>query len=187
MAIGSVLTFWGVAILLIIVPGADRAFTIGAALRRRPVAAAVGGLVISYTAMTAVAAGIGAQLADTSSVLTTLTVVGGGRLPHLARRQDAGQTQRRGHLDSAGRSDAPLAGQRCSGVSASAASIPRAYCFLSPCCRNLPTAVGVVPDGAACSPRPALHHDLRHLLRRHRSVGPHDLRRATQGAGGIVL
>lgn len=78
MAVGSVLTFWAVAILLIIVPGADWAFTIGAAVRGRPVTAAVGGLVIGYTAMTAiVAAGIGAVLAATPSVLRTLTVAGG--------------------------------------------------------------------------------------------------------------
>jgi len=81
MPVGSVLTFWAVAILLIIVPGADWAFTIGAAVRGRPVAAATGGLIIGYTAMTAVvSAGIGALLAGTPAVLSTLTVVGGAYL-----------------------------------------------------------------------------------------------------------
>nr|WP_240956570.1 LysE family translocator [Micromonospora sp. HNM0581] len=70
--------------MLIIVPGADWAFTIGAAVRGRPVAAAVGGLVIGYTAMTAVvAAGIGTLLAGTPAVLTTLTVLGGAYLVWL--------------------------------------------------------------------------------------------------------
>jgi threonine/homoserine/homoserine lactone efflux protein len=97
MAVGSVLTFWAVAILLIIVPGADWAFTIGAAVRGRPVASAVGGLVIGYTAMTAVvAAGIGALLASTPTVLSALTVVGGAYLIWLGvktlRKPPAGFT-----------------------------------------------------------------------------------------------
>ena len=47
-------------------------------------AAAVGGLVIGYTAMTAVvAAGIGALLAGVPAVLRTLTVVGGAYLVWL--------------------------------------------------------------------------------------------------------
>jgi threonine/homoserine/homoserine lactone efflux protein len=87
MPVGSVLTFWAVAILLIIVPGADWAFTIGVALRRGPVAAAVSGLVIGYTAMTAVvAAGLGTLLASTPAVMTTLTVVGGSYLVWLGVR-----------------------------------------------------------------------------------------------------
>lgn len=81
MAFVSVLTFWAVAILLIVVPGADWAFTIGTAVRGRPVAAAVGGLVVGYTAMTAVvAAGLGALLAGTPAVLGSLTLAGGAYL-----------------------------------------------------------------------------------------------------------
>jgi threonine/homoserine/homoserine lactone efflux protein len=84
MAVGSVLAFWAVAILLIVVPGADWAFTIGAAVRGHRVAAAVGGLVIGYTAMTAiVATGVGALLAGAPVALGTLTVVGGGYLVWL--------------------------------------------------------------------------------------------------------
>jgi threonine/homoserine/homoserine lactone efflux protein len=61
MATGSLLAFWAVAFLLIAVPGADWAFTIGAGLRGRSVVPAVAGLVLGYTGMTlVVAAGVGA-------------------------------------------------------------------------------------------------------------------------------
>ncbi|MEV4129165.1 LysE family translocator [Nocardia sp. NPDC049707] len=81
MAVGSVLAFWGVATLLIVVPGADWAFMIGAVVRDRPMAAAVGGITIGYTAMTAVvAAGIGALLAGTPAFLRTLTLIGSAYL-----------------------------------------------------------------------------------------------------------
>ena len=61
MAIGSIFAFWAVALLLIVVPGADWAFTISAGLRGRSVVPAVGGLVIGYSAITlVVAAGVGA-------------------------------------------------------------------------------------------------------------------------------
>src|SRR5258706_4400797 len=56
MATNSVLAFWAVALLLIVVPGADWAFTIGAALHGRSVAPALGGLVVGYAAMTLLAA-----------------------------------------------------------------------------------------------------------------------------------
>ena len=78
MATGSLLAFWGVAFLLIAVPGADWAFTIGAGLRGRSVVPAVGGLVVGYTGMTlVVAAGVGALVAGSPPALTALTVVGG--------------------------------------------------------------------------------------------------------------
>jgi threonine/homoserine/homoserine lactone efflux protein len=84
MAAGSVLAFWAVAILLIVVPGADWAFTIGAAVRGRLVAPAVGGLAIGYTTTTAaVTAGIGALVAGAPTALTALTVVGGAYLVWL--------------------------------------------------------------------------------------------------------
>ncbi|WBB69960.1 LysE family translocator [Micromonospora sp. WMMD812] len=74
----SVLAFWAVALLLIVIPGADWAFTLGTALRGGPVAAAVGGLVLGYTAMTlVVAAGTGALVAGTPLAMTVLTVAGG--------------------------------------------------------------------------------------------------------------
>jgi threonine/homoserine/homoserine lactone efflux protein len=78
MAAGSVLTFWAVAFLLIVVPGADWAFTISAGLRGRSVYPAVSGLVVGYAAITLiVAAGVGALVAGSPAVLTGLTLVGG--------------------------------------------------------------------------------------------------------------
>ncbi len=81
MAVNSIVAFWLVALLLIVVPGADWAFTISAGLRGRSVVPAVGGLVIGYAAVTiVVAAGVGALVAGSPAALTGLTVVGGGYL-----------------------------------------------------------------------------------------------------------
>jgi threonine/homoserine/homoserine lactone efflux protein len=78
VAAGSVLAFWLVALLLIVVPGADWAFTISAGLRGHSVVPAVGGLVAGYAAVTAVvAAGVGALVAGSPAILTGLTIVGG--------------------------------------------------------------------------------------------------------------
>jgi threonine/homoserine/homoserine lactone efflux protein len=78
MAASSILAFWVVALLLIVVPGADWAFTISAGLRGRSVVPAVGGLVLGYGAVTlVVAAGVGALVASSPAILTGLTVVGG--------------------------------------------------------------------------------------------------------------
>jgi threonine/homoserine/homoserine lactone efflux protein len=78
MAVGSIAAFWAVALLLIVVPGADWAFTIDASLRGHPALAAVSGLVLGYAAVTiVVAAGVGALAAGTPAVLTALTIVGG--------------------------------------------------------------------------------------------------------------
>ncbi|WP_433419496.1 LysE family translocator [Microtetraspora malaysiensis] len=81
MPVSSVFAFWGVALLLIVVPGADWAFTLGAGLRGRSVVPAVGGLVLGYAAITlVVAAGLGAFVAENPRALTVLTVLGGGYL-----------------------------------------------------------------------------------------------------------
>jgi threonine/homoserine/homoserine lactone efflux protein len=81
MPAGSILAFWGVALLLIGVPGADWAFTLSVGLRGRSVAAAVGGLVLGYGVMTVVvAAGVGALVAHNPGALTGLTVAGGSYL-----------------------------------------------------------------------------------------------------------
>lgn len=78
MAASSVLAFWAVALLLIVVPGADWAFTLSAGLRGRSVLPAVSGLVIGYAAITIViAAGVGALVAGSPAILTGLTIVGG--------------------------------------------------------------------------------------------------------------
>ena len=78
MAAGSVVAFWAVALLLIMVPGADWAFVLGASLRGRPVLPAVGGLVLGYTGITiVVAAGVGAVVGRSPTLLAGLTVAGG--------------------------------------------------------------------------------------------------------------
>jgi threonine/homoserine/homoserine lactone efflux protein len=81
MAASSVFAFWVVALLLILVPGADWAFTISAGLRGHSVVPAVGGLVLGYAAITVVvAAGVGALVAGSPAILTGLSVVGGAYL-----------------------------------------------------------------------------------------------------------
>jgi threonine/homoserine/homoserine lactone efflux protein len=84
MATNSIIAFWIVAAVLIVAPGADWAFTLGATLRGNAVAAAVGGLVSGYAIMTAtVAAGVGAVVAGSSAALTAITFVGGAYLVWL--------------------------------------------------------------------------------------------------------
>jgi len=78
MSASSLAAFWAVAFLLIIVPGADWAFTISAGLRGRSVVAAVSGIVLGYAVMTiVVSAGVGALVARSPALLTTLTIAGG--------------------------------------------------------------------------------------------------------------
>ena len=78
MAASSVAAFWVVSSLLIMVPGADWAYTIGAGLRGHSVVPAVGGIVLGYAAMTiVVAAGVGALVARSPALLGALTIVGG--------------------------------------------------------------------------------------------------------------
>jgi threonine/homoserine/homoserine lactone efflux protein len=87
MATSSIFAFWAVAVLLILVPGADWAFTISAGLRGQPVLPAVSGLMLGYAAMTVlVAAGLGTLVARTPDVLTVLTVAGGIYLMWLGAR-----------------------------------------------------------------------------------------------------
>jgi threonine/homoserine/homoserine lactone efflux protein len=77
MAIASVLAFWAVSLLLVLVPGADWAYAIAAGLRDRSVLPAVGGLVAGYVALTAVvAAGVAALIARSPLMLTVLTTFG---------------------------------------------------------------------------------------------------------------
>jgi threonine/homoserine/homoserine lactone efflux protein len=78
MAAGSVVAFWGVALLLIMVPGADWAFVLGASLRGHSVLPAVGGLVLGYAGITTVVAvGVGAIVGRSPALLAGLTVAGG--------------------------------------------------------------------------------------------------------------
>jgi threonine/homoserine/homoserine lactone efflux protein len=78
MAASSIAAFWAGSSLLIMVPGPDWAFTIGAGLRSHSVVPAVGGIVLGYLAMTiVVAAGVGALVARSPALLSALTIVGG--------------------------------------------------------------------------------------------------------------
>ena len=81
MAASSVLAFWMVALVLIVVPGPDWAFTLSTGLRGRSVLPAVGGLVLGYGAITiVVAVGVGAVVAGSPAILTGLSVIGGAYL-----------------------------------------------------------------------------------------------------------
>src|SRR5437588_12722876 len=86
MPASSVLAFWGVAALLIVVPGPDWAFAVSAGLRRQVVPAA-SGIVLGYLGMTiVVAAGLGVLIASTPAALTILTTAGGLYLVSLGLR-----------------------------------------------------------------------------------------------------
>lgn len=83
MPIGSIVAFWGVAALLIVVPGLDWAFAISAGLRRQ-VLPATAGILLGYLLMTGVVAGgLGALVAATPVALTVLTMAGAGYLGWL--------------------------------------------------------------------------------------------------------
>jgi threonine/homoserine/homoserine lactone efflux protein len=78
MAASSITAFWAVALLLIVVPGADWAYVIGTVLGDRSVLLAVSGIVLGYAGMTVVvAAGVGGIVARTPASLTALTIAGG--------------------------------------------------------------------------------------------------------------
>lgn len=86
MPLSSVLAFWAVAAVLIVVPGPDWAFAISAGLRQHAVPAA-GGIVLGYLAMTAVVAtGLGVLVATTPAALTALRIAGGLYLAWLGAR-----------------------------------------------------------------------------------------------------
>lgn len=81
MAIAAVFGFGGLSLLLVLTPGADWAYIIGAGLGQRSVLPAVVGLLGGYLVLTAVvAAGVAALVADSPTVLTVVTVVGAAYL-----------------------------------------------------------------------------------------------------------
>jgi threonine/homoserine/homoserine lactone efflux protein len=81
MAIGTVVAFWAVSFLLVLVPGADWAYAIAAGLRDQSVLPAVAGLLAGYAGLTAVvAAGVAALIARSPLVLAALTTLGAGYL-----------------------------------------------------------------------------------------------------------
>ncbi|MBB2949097.1 threonine/homoserine/homoserine lactone efflux protein [Actinoplanes lutulentus] len=84
MSVSSVAAFWAVSFLLVLTPGADWAYAIGAGLRHRTVLPAIAGLLAGYVLVTAVtAAGVAALVASEPPVLTALTVAGAGYLLFL--------------------------------------------------------------------------------------------------------
>ena len=81
MASSTLVAFWAVTVLLIVVPGPDWAFTLGSTFSGQPARAPVAGLVVGYALLTAVVcAGVGAPAARTPAALTALTLVGGSYL-----------------------------------------------------------------------------------------------------------
>ncbi|MFI8850435.1 LysE family translocator [Streptomyces sp. 891-h] len=91
MAVSSIAAFFTVSFLLVLVPGADWAYTITAGLRDRSVVPAVGGLMLGYVGLTAVVvAGVAALVAQTPGVLTALTTLGAGYLVWLGATTFAG-------------------------------------------------------------------------------------------------
>lgn len=84
MAASSIIAFWGVSFLLVIVPGADWAYAIAAGLRDRTVMPAASGLMLGYIGLTVVVAGgVAAIVTRHPEVLTVLTVVGAAYLVWL--------------------------------------------------------------------------------------------------------
>lgn len=84
MPISSVVAFWTMSFLLVMVPGVDWAYAITAGLRHRTVVPAVGGLLIGYVVLTAtVAAGVAALVARSPHWLTILTAAGAAYLVWL--------------------------------------------------------------------------------------------------------
>jgi threonine/homoserine/homoserine lactone efflux protein len=78
MAASSIAAFWAVSFLLIVVPGADWAFTISAGRSGGSALPAVSGIVAGYAGMTiVVAAGVGALVVRSPGFLTALTLIGG--------------------------------------------------------------------------------------------------------------
>ncbi|SER49850.1 LysE family translocator [Streptomyces qinglanensis] len=91
MAASSIAAFFALSFLLVLVPGADWAFTITSGLRDRSVVPAVGGLMLGYVGLTAVVvAGVAALVARTPGVLTSLTALGAGYLVWLGATTFAG-------------------------------------------------------------------------------------------------
>lgn len=83
MAVRSVLAFWAIAAILIVVPGPDWAFAISAGLRRHVVPAA-SGIALGYVVVTVVVAtGLGILIASIPAALTVLTMAGGAYLVWL--------------------------------------------------------------------------------------------------------
>lgn len=96
MSTSLLLAFWGVAALLIAVPGPDWAFTLASSAREATALPAVGGLMAGYVLLTGlVAAGVGALVVGAPGALAVLTVGGAAYLLHLGVRlvKDPGELE----------------------------------------------------------------------------------------------
>jgi threonine/homoserine/homoserine lactone efflux protein len=81
---GLLLAFWGLTVVLIVIPGPDWAFTLASGVRDRVVFPAVAGLMLGYAVITVVvAAGVGAIVTRTPVILTALTGIGAAYLAYL--------------------------------------------------------------------------------------------------------
>lgn len=77
MDIATVLSFWALALLLVVTPGPDWAFVLGHGLRGRRLAAPLVGIALGYLGLTTVvAAGLGAVVASRPMVMTLVTLAG---------------------------------------------------------------------------------------------------------------
>jgi threonine/homoserine/homoserine lactone efflux protein len=80
----QLLAFWGVTLLLIVVPGPDWAFVLASGARDHTVLPAVSGLMLGYSLFTVlVAAGVGAIVGQSPLFLTVLAAVGASYLIYL--------------------------------------------------------------------------------------------------------
>jgi threonine/homoserine/homoserine lactone efflux protein len=83
----AVVGFAMVAATLILVPGPDWAYVLGAGTRDHVVGPVVAGILLGYAAITVVVViGLGALVADVPFALTALTVAGASYLVHLGIR-----------------------------------------------------------------------------------------------------
>jgi threonine/homoserine/homoserine lactone efflux protein len=159
MAAGSVVAFWAVALLLIMVPGADWAFVLGASLRGRSVLPAVAGLVLGYTGITiVVAAGVGAVVGRSPALLAGLTVAGGCYLIWHGATTFARPAAASARIGSAAPGPAPPGpATRGSATRGSAAAGPatRGFAAVGPATRGSAAAGPATRGSAAAATRPA--------------------------------
>lgn len=83
MEIGVIMAFWGVAMLIIIAPGADWAYAITGGMHHRAAPAVLGMLTGHSIGVLVVAAGVGAVVASHPSAMAVLTVGGAAYLMYL--------------------------------------------------------------------------------------------------------
>ncbi|MDO4918154.1 LysE family translocator [Kocuria sp.] len=84
MDVTLLVQFWVLGFLLVLTPGPDWAYAIGAGLRARSVSPSVLGMLSGYAVVaTVVAVGLGTLVTQYPVALTTLSVVGSGYLLYL--------------------------------------------------------------------------------------------------------